>query len=425
MEFKYGVDDWPPPGETLLFAAQWLALSVPTIVIIGKVLAVLHFTEPADQVVYLQKLFFVAAVALLVQVLWGHRLPLLLGPATVLLIGVTASQGFALDTVYASVFWGGAVLTLLSLTGLFGHVQRLFTPRIVAVVLLLIAFTLAPTIVRLVAAGPAPSPVSRLYFTLGLVAATFTAHRVLAGVWRSTLIVWSTAVGSVAYALLFPGLEAGGASTREPLVAGFLHHLTGTLEPHPAVLFSFLVCFLALAVNDFGSIQSVTALLRLPDPARRISRGIAVTGLANALSGLLGVVGPVDYSLSPGVLASTRCASRFTLLPTALALFVLSVSPAAIGWVGAVPPVVVGGVLLYILGAQIATGLLVAFATEAPFSFDGGLVIGFSVLLGSVFSLLPPATLDAMPVLLRPLLGNGFVVGVLAALALEHGIFRR
>ncbi|HPA71560.1 MAG TPA: solute carrier family 23 protein, partial [Spirochaetota bacterium] len=89
--------------------------------------------------------------------------------------------------------------------------------------------------------------------------------------------------------------------------------------------------------------------------------GVMLTGLTNAASGILGVIGPVNYSLSLGVIASTGCASRFTLPPTAAMLLVLSFSPALIAFIGDVPSVVIGAVLLYIVCTQIAAGLVVAF----------------------------------------------------------------
>jgi uracil permease len=112
-------------------------------------------------------------------------------------------------------------------------------------------------------------------------------------------------------------------------------------------------------------------------------------------------------------------------VPTGAALLVLSFSPAAIGWIGAVPPVVVGSVLLYVLSAQVAAGLMAALGSETPLAFDSGLVIGLPVLLGAVVAALPPLVVDGFPAGLRPVLGNGFVVGVLAVLLLEHGVFRR
>lgn len=84
------------------------------------------------------------------MLMWGHRLPLILGPSTVLLIGVIASSSFDQSTVYSLIMVGGTLLGILSLAGLFGYVWRLFTPRVVAVVLILIALTLMPTVINLI-----------------------------------------------------------------------------------------------------------------------------------------------------------------------------------------------------------------------------------------------------------------------------------
>ena len=71
---------------------------------------------------------------------------------------------------------------------------------------------------------------------------------------------------------------------------------------------------------------------------------------------------------------------------------------------------IVGCVMLYILTSQIAAGLLLA-NQDRGFQFEDGLVIGLPVLLGTVISFLPTDVLTTFPVVLRPVLGNGFVVG--------------
>jgi hypothetical protein len=47
-----------------------------------------------------------------------------------------------------------------------------------------------------------------------------------------------------------------------------------------------------------------------------------------------------------------------------------------------------------------------------------------ALLLGTVIAFLPTAVVQEIPALSRPIPGNGFVVGVAAALALEHVVFR-
>ena len=426
MQLKYKLDDRPAWPEMLILGLQWFAVAIPIIIVIGKITGGFHFNNPGDQIIYLQKLTFIMAIALLCQILLGHRLPLIIGPSTVLLIGVIASQEFDPDTIYSAVLCGGFLLTLLSLSGLFGHLQTLFTTRVVTVVLLLIAFTLSPTILNLITiAGKATTPLTNLFFALALTFAMFVLHRVLSDFWRSTLIVWVMALGSLLYFLFIPGSMNLSVVQEAEWVSGFFSHHLHSLSFDAGVMVSFLFCYMALAVNDLGSIQSMNELFELPDMSRRVTRGMIVTGLANMASGFLGVIGPVNFSLSPGVIASTGCASRFVLLNAALLLLLLSFSPAVIGFIGNVPPVVIGSILIYILCAQFAAGLAVLFESEKAFEFNTGLIVGLPILLGTIIAFLPVGMLNTFPTFLKPVLGNGFVMGVIAALLLEHVVFRK
>jgi xanthine/uracil permease len=424
MQFRYDLEERPPFGALLLFGLQWLAIAVPGIIIIGKVVGGLHFNAWGNQVIYLQKLCFITALTLCCQVLWGHRLPLIAGPSTVLLIGVIASRGFPLNTVYSSILVGGLLLALASVSGVFQYLQALFTARVVAAVLLLISFSLTPTLRNLIVRSGPASPLANLVFALLFLFAMFLAQRRLSSIWKSTVIVWAMAIGSVVYYLLFGHTPEAGAVSTGKAFAGFFTHLITRPSFDPGVLVSFLFCFLALSVNDLGSIQSMYELIKPSGMPGRLTRGIAFTGLANAVSGFFGVLGPVDFSLSPGVVASSGCASRFTLLPAALILLLLAFSPLAIGVIGHIPPAVIGCVFTYILCAQVATGLSVLLQAGKAFRFEYGLIVGLPVLLTTVVAFLEPEVVRSFPVVLRPIFGNAFVVGVIAALVMEHVIFR-
>jgi len=424
LRLKYGLDEAPPWPELLLFSLQWLAIAIPTIIIIGQVVAVLHFDNPREQVIYVQKLFFITGLMMLIQLLWGHRLPLVMGPAAVLLIGVLAGQSSSMATIYSSILIGGVILTLLSITGLFAKLERFFTTRVVATILLLIAFTLTPTIMHMILPAPGSSvaPLFNLLFALGYIFLMFAVNKYLTGLWRTTLIIWAMLIGTLIYTWLTPagvGLEAGSY----PVVAAFFSDLTFELSVEPGLLISFLVCFLALSINDLSSIQSVGELLNLKDMPQRITKGVSLTGLANVLSGFLGVVGPVNFSLSPGIIVSTGCASRFTLVPTALILLALSFVPVAIAYMDSIPTVIIGATLVYVMCSQVAAGLLMAFYSN-KFNFDGGLIIGLPLMLGIIIAFIPAEVLNTMPVSLRPIIGNGFVVGVIAVMFLEHVVYR-
>ncbi|NLA31596.1 MAG: purine/pyrimidine permease [Methanomicrobiales archaeon] len=421
MRFSYGIDDRPEMASLIIFGLQWLAVSVPAILIIGKVMAGLY-GGPA--IPYLQKLFLLTALVLLAQIYLGHKLPLVIGPATVLLIGVLASLGAGFSAINASILVGGLLLAGIAAIGLFEYLKRLFTPRVIAVVLMLIAFTLAPVILDLITDGGGTVPATHTFvFALAFALILFIANGFLKGIWKSTLALWAIIFGTLAYVALFGAVPLPAEGTALLAFPGDL--LASLAVPDIGVLAAFLICFLALAINDLGSIQSVGGLLAADNMGERTNRGVAVTGLGNALAGLTGVIGPVNFSLSPGVIAATGCASRFALVPAGVALALMALSPLAIGGLASIPGPVIGVVLAYVMVAQIAAGLMLGQDSSAVRTFDEGLIVGVPLLLGTVVAFLPDAVAAGFPAIIRPLITNGFVVGIIVVLLLEHLVYRR
>ena len=428
MKLEYDLEDSPPLAANLVLGLQWALIAISTIVILGKIVGSIHFGQTQDEILYLQKLFFLTGATLIVQLLWGHRLPLVSGPAAVLLIGIVSSQSYGISVINTSIMIGGIFVSVLAMTGLFGYVRGLFTTRVIAVVLLLIVFTLAPTIRDLMIdlSGGIDS-LWNVTFAVFLAFSMFLLDRVLSGIWKAGLIVFSILGGSVVYFLIFPAALGSHLFTHESWVQSFFEDMTVRPVVVPGVLLSFLICYIALTVNDFGSIQSLNELLDPDHKSRRISRGITLTGISNLASGFLGVLGPVNYALSPGIIASTRCASRSPLIVAGVFVLLLSPFPRLIGWFGCVPSVVIGGVMVYVMTSQIAAGLQFAMrdARNGEFSFDSGIIIGLPVLLGNIIAFLPAEVLEKAPDMFQPVLGNGFVAGVFSVLFLEHIVYKK
>jgi xanthine/uracil permease len=381
-----------------------------------------HLLEASDQIHYLRILFLVCGVTLLCQVFRGHRLPLIPGPSAVLLIGLIAGQSAGTDAIYTSVIIGGLLIALLSVSGLFGFLRKLFTVNVITVVLLLIAFILPPTIVDLIIDSQTGiRAFYNLFFALGLILLTFIFYGLLKGIWRSTLIIWAVAAGVILYYISFPGDLKELFALKDVLPEGLFSHMTYPLSFEPGLIISFIFCFVALSINDLGSIQSVNELLETKDQDKRISRGIFVTGLANILSGFLGVIGPVNYSMSPGIIISTGCASRFSVIPAAFIAFLLAFVPAATVIIVMTPSVVIGALMAYLMGTQVASGLMLAIKDRPDgFQYEDALVIGGSIFLGLIAIFLPNHIINLFHPSLKPLLGNGLVIGVLSAIILEH-----
>lgn len=409
MDFKYKIDDRPALGAMSLYGLQWLMICIPVVL-------TSTFVAPEGQTLFFtQKLFALMGITMIVNALWGHRLPLVAGPAAVLLMGVLAAQGqgSGSEAIYPSMAIGGAIIALLAAFGLMRRVQRIFTPRIVVAIVVLISFTMAKPIVGMIFSDTEHQLLA-MTFAVVTVVAMAVANNLLKGVWKSMVVIVAMILGSIFYYCItgFPKNFVTDSTAPQLFVGG--------VELDAGVVIAFIFCYIALFINQVGSVQSLGEFTGADGMERRQSRGMVVQGVMNIVSGALGVVGPVDYSLSPGVVASTSCASRFTVIPAAVAMIVLAFIPDAVSVLLTIPQPVMGVVLLYLMATQVAAGLHLMQSSSAVVSFKDGLVLGIPIMFTVILSFAPADALSTIPSLLRPIVGNGFVMGIIIILLLEH-----
>ena len=415
MKLKYNIDDRLPIGQMVLYAMQWFILAVA---VVATSVFVAQGT-PGEKLFYAQKLFAVMGITGLVQVLWGHRMPLVVGPAAVLLVGVLSSlgAGASVPAIYTSIALGGALVSLLTFGNMLRFVQRLFTPRIVIVILMLIAFTLSTVIKGLVFPAGASEGVHLFGLVFAVVGcvAMVVMNRTLKDVAKSLVIPIALVVGSVAYYLIFPMPES--AESAVSLRGLFL----SDAEVSASLVVAFVICYIALLINDIGSIESLGRMLNVDGMDSRLKRGVRITGVMNVVSGAMGVLGPVNYSMSPGVIASTGCASRWALVPATILLALCALCPDLIWVLLNIPNPVIGVILLFLMGTQLAAGFEMTHNTKSVQSFSDGLTIGLPIMVALLFQMMPRGV---VPSVIEPLVGNGFAMGVIVVIVMEHLINR-
>jgi uracil permease len=423
--FRHGLDQWPPPLTTLLLCLQWLVALLPGLLVLGDVLATAQGLEGAGRVAFMQRLLLVAAAAQAAQILWGHGLPGLVGPSAVLLVGVLATLDHGAPASFGAMAVGGLLAACAGMSGLAARLGRLYTTSVLASTLLLLVVSLAPTM-RDAMFDPGlggDSPAAAFAFGLCLILAMlWTQHR-FSGALASATLLLGMALGSAAYYLLglapWPGWSwAAQAAWGLPTV------WSAGLSLDPGVILAMCLCYLALMANELASVESLGMLVGVKDSNRRAGRGVAVSGLSGLLAGLTGVPGTVTYSLSPGLLLATGSASRWTLLPAAGMLALLALWPAGLAVVRLAPPVVVGAVLVTLMAHSVHAALQLLPRNGGRLDLSAGLVVGSSLTVGLIVTFMPPIARAAFPGLLKPLMANGFVLGLAMALVMEHLVLR-
>lgn len=421
----FSLDGWPPARATAVFALQWLVVLVPGLLVLGEVVARAQGLAAPARVAFLQRLLLACGLTQAVQVLWGHRLSGLVGPSAVLMVGVLATLGEGPAVIYPAMAAAGLLTALVGLLGLAHRLGRLYTPAVLASTLMLIAMTLAPTLRDLIFwPGSVGGGETSFLFALALILAMLWGQHFLTGLWSSAVVVMGMVLGTAVFHL------AGLA--RVPLAApqgtagwGLPALLPQGLSFHPAVIAAFCLCYLAVVSNELATVEAVGEISGANDMRGRRNRAVAVLGLGGVLSGLLGVPGPVTYSVSPAVIISSRCASRWPLLVMVGGLLVLAAWPQALAWFYLVPPPVVAAVLFFLLANTVFASLRLLMGRGATPDWTEGVVVGSAMTAGLLVAFMPPEVKAQIHPMLRPLAANGFVVGLAVALVLDHLLLRR
>lgn len=417
MKLKYTLDEKPPFSHTLLYGLQWLMIAIPNVVTVS-ILAKLQFGngDIQMQTSYLQSVYFVYGLTMLVQAFWGHRMPLVVGSAAVLLVGIlSAFSSASFNAIYTAIAIGGAVLLMVSLSGMLKKMTRIFTPRVIVVILGLIAMTLAPVIISMMF-EPGKEFFGFVFFLVGTII-TFVLERLMKGIGKSLTVMIITVGGTAVYYLFNQLPEVASVSHTTDISKIIIKP-----EFDLSVIIAFLVCFFALLINELGSIESLRSLIGAEEDGR-IRRGCAVTGAGNILAGMMGIIGPVDYSISPGIVSSTKCASRITIVPCAIGLIVCSLLPSAVVWLTQLPDMVIGLVLTYVVVLQLASAFEMMADKKIIANFSHSLTIALPLAVALIVAFLPDAVEVNLPLALQPILTNGFVIGVLLVVFLEHIVF--
>ena len=154
----YNLEDRPPANRTLIYAVQWLGFTVANTAVLPIVVGSALGLDQAGIASLAQRTFFFQALATLLQVCFGHRLPIIEGPAGmwwgvfITLAAMAPGLGKPLSLLRTDLEFGvmaaGLILVAVGLTGLIGKALKLFTPAVTGSVLVLLGLQLSGTFVR-------------------------------------------------------------------------------------------------------------------------------------------------------------------------------------------------------------------------------------------------------------------------------------
>jgi xanthine/uracil permease len=419
-------------GLSSLFAGvQWLFfLFTNTVLVPLSVGHALGMTAP-EITASMQRSFILTGLLCIIQALWGHRFALMDGPAGIwwgLVLGViAAAPAMGMDSAAVAVnLTGGFLLAssisiVLALLGFLKLLQRIFTPIVMGIYLLLLTFQLANTFFKGMI-GYSDSghwDLQLAGLSLFVIAVVSFIHLRGKGKLGQFSLLIGIIVGWIAYAALF-----GGSSSSGTAAAGTIRiwHWMPWGQPsfEPGILLVGLLAGLVNMTNTLTSVMAAEKLYQESAGEKQFLRSLLFTSLFSVAGACFGLIPFGTFASSIGFLENTKVLRRSALIAGAALLMLVGIVPALSGWL-ALLPMSVGSAVLFVAYLQMfgtALNSLNKLSINAKTIYR----VALPALTGIGIMNLPASAFAEFPPLLTPIASNGLIVGVILAILLENFI---
>lgn len=429
-QFLYSLEERPPFNRTIAYSLQWLAFGLANSAVVPVVVGNALGLDQSGIAALAQRTFFFQALASLLQVALGHRLPIIEGPSGmwwgifITLAALAPGLGKPLAVLRTDLELGvmvaGAILVVVGMTGLVGRALKLFTPAVTGSVLVLLGLQLSGTFVQgMLGLGHGGTvDVKSAAVSVFVVTLVIVISLKGRGFVRSIAVLIGAGLGWIVAALAGMTGDAGWTSTAAVALPELFAWGPPTFDAG-IILTSVLTGLLVLS-NLVASILAMERVLGnncLPQ-RRTYDRGVTFTGISDIMAGLGATIGFVPYSAGAGLVSLTRVASRLPFILFSAAMLVLGLLPPVGAFLASIPEPVGYSVLLASFCQMLGIGL----KDYARLNFEGRdyFVVGLPILVGTGLMSLSPGVFAGIPAIARYVLGNGFIAGMLLCLLLEH-----
>jgi xanthine/uracil permease len=427
LDPHYGVDDLPPPVETVLYAWQHTLVDVsPYVLPLVVARAVGYSDEQAAHMI--SACLVLMGIFTFINTTWGHRLPSVMGPSATN-TGAMASVGaiFGAPAMWTGALVGGLFEAVVGASGLLGRLRRYLPAYVCGIVVTTIGLSLARIAGGWVFADTRPA-------MLGLAGATGLSVVLLAVAgYRFGLGV--LARGSILFSLLLFGVVGAAAAGLADF--GPIREAAWIGLPRPlafggpglgwtfvgGAVFGILVGFVGSIAESIGDYAGTCAVSKVTYTVRHIRRGITVEGISSAVAPLFGAIPLTTYSQNTGVIATTRVASRRVIQVAAGILTLYGLSPKLGALLILIPRPIVGVVFMIVCGMITVAGIRLLGSGKK----DEAYLLTTAVALVAALTLplaagRNPEWLAGLAPLTRMLLTNAVVIATVLAITLNAAL---
>lgn len=376
---------------------------------------------------FLQRTIFITGCATLLQVLFGHRLPIAEGPAGlwwgtfIVYANLAASQALSTDSALrqleATMLLSGLFFLIIGAFKLVNTIKKLFTPLVTGTFLLLLTAQLGSSFVKgMLGVGYVSDTIEAKIALPALfvlfITIMFSRSRIV--FIRRYSILLSLLIGWLLYFLLqlTKPIEKYTATFQFPELFAF-----GKPEFTSGTVITALMLTMLLLTNMIASINVVEQTLEKQTPVD-YNRSSIIAGINQSLSGVFAGVASVPLSVTAGFLMATRTFEKLPFIFANIGIILLSMFPKVLS-IFANIPAPVGYAVMFITIAGLASLGIQAFHSLALterqlFTISLSFMIG----IGSMF--IPSESIAHLPNFIMILINNGLILGTVLCICIEQ-----
>lgn len=416
-------------SATMFFAGlQWLFFMFANTVVIPLTIGQAFHLSPIEVASAMQRSFIYTGIACVLQATIGHRYPLMEGQsglwwgailslaASASSAGISAAElggGLAIGIILS-----GVLVMILGILGMGSVLKRLFTPVVMSTVLFLLAAQLIGIFTKgmlgLDSGHAIHLPTAGLSIFLIILVVWINIKG--PGVIRNFSILIGIVAGWIIYVLFFP------SQSSEMITSTKLFNVFPWGKPTLSLglIIMTIITGLVNTTNTVAAIKGFEPMVGATTTNNQYRKSFALTGINSIVSGLFGMVPYAPYVSSLGFLQSTLIFDRLPMIIGAVMFMVLGLVP-ALSHLFSTMPVSVGDAVLFVAYLQLFSGAL-SNLNGLKFTPQTIYRIAAPVLLGIAVMNIPASMFVSIPMLIRPLVSSGLLMGILLSILLENVI---
>lgn len=412
--------------ETFQWFIFLLASTVAMPIVIGSIFE-MNAVEIAG---LMQRTIFVVGLASLLQAIFGHRLPIVEGPAGIWIsifsvMAITGVQNGSslqatLRTLESMMIVTGIILFLFGAFKLSEKFLYIFTPLVTGTFFLLLTVQLSGTFLKgmlglqsgsnTIHSGEATLAFLTFFIVLGL--SIFVKTRI-----KNYAVLIGIVIGWILH-FIFIGVNKSYENTKmfsipEVFAFGMPRFDVSTIP------IAFLIAILLIS-NLVASVVSMQQVItkQSTENETKINRGTALSGINHLLAGIFSAIGNVPLTTTTGFVAITRQKRKQPFIFATLFLIAMIFFPPIVTFFSSIPASIANAALMATFIQLV--GLAFNNITMKPLDSRRMTIVGIAYLVGMGTMFLPPEVFTTLPMIAQNILSNGLLVGTAIVIILEQ-----